>query len=246
MAHPTVPLQDLKAVFFDIGGTLIGPNLALLGTWLRAAGVECDDDQVARVEPLARRAHADLRHGVAGTPAIRGLYAREVIRRIWADQAIELSRLECAVSLVLATASAEGYATVPIWNEVLPGVREGLAALQARGLPLVAVSNSDGSAESVLVDAGLREAFAAVVDSHIAGFSKPDPRLFDVARAVLGVKAANVVHVGDIYEADVVGAQAAGIAAVLIDAGNFWPDAPCIRVANFAEAIGAILGDTAS
>ena len=89
---------------------------------------------------------------------------------------------------------------------------------------------------------GLRDAFEAVIDSHHVGFSKPDPRLFDAARAVLGVQARNVAHVGDQYEADILGAHAAGIAAILIDSDGFWPDAACPIVDSFEAAI-AILTD---
>ena len=64
MTAVTVSPRDLEAVFFDIGGTLVGPNLALLGTWLRAAGIDCADDRVTLVEPFARRAHAIRRQAV--------------------------------------------------------------------------------------------------------------------------------------------------------------------------------------
>ena len=234
---PPLP-RTLDAVFFDIGGTLIGPNLALLGTWLRAAGVACDDAQIAAHEPYARRAQAEKRHTVLGTPRLRGLLVEELLKRLWADQPDDPARLSSAVDRVIANAIAAGHVAVPVWNDVLPGVPEGLAALRARGLRLVAVSNSDGSAESVLASVGLRDAVDAVIDSHLVGFSKPDPRIFDAARAAIGgVDAARVVHVGDLYEADVVGAQAAGIAAILIDPVGFWPDAPCIHVDSCAAAI---------
>jgi putative hydrolase of the HAD superfamily len=121
-------------------------------------------------------------------------------------------------------------------------VADGLARLRARGLRLAAVSNSDGSAEAVLVSAGLRASFDAVLDSHLVGFSKPDPRLFDAARAALGVERDQVVHVGDLYEIDIVGAHAAGLAAILIDPGGYWPDAPCPRVPGPAEAMALIAG----
>ena len=237
---PPLP-RTLDAVFFDIGGTLIGPNLALLGTWLRAAGVACDDAQIAAHEPYARRAQAEKRHTVLGTPRLRGLLVEELLKRLWADQPDDPARLSSAVDRVIANAIAAGHVAVPVWNDVLPGVPEGLAALRARGLRLVAVSNSDGSAESVLTSVGLRDAVDAVIDSHLVGFSKPDPRIFDAARAAIGgVDAARVVHVGDLYEADVVGAQAAGIAAILIDPVGFWPDAPCIHVDSCGAAIRLI------
>ena len=242
MTTVTVSPRDLQAVFFDIGGTLVGPNLSLLGTWLRGAGIACDDERVALVEPFARRAHAIRRESVVGTPAIRGLYVEEVIRHVWGDHPGEPALMASAVDKILAAAMAAGHPAVPVWNQVLPGVPEGLAALRARGLRLVAVSNSDGSAEAVLMSTGLRDWFEAVIDSHIVGYSKPDPRLFDAARAVLGVEARNVAHVGDQYEADILGAHAAGIGAILIDACGFWPECLCPSVETFAAAI-AILTD---
>jgi HAD superfamily hydrolase (TIGR01509 family) len=242
MSTVTVSPRDLEAVFFDIGGTLVGPNLTLLGTWLRAAGVECDDNRVALIEPFARRAHARRREAVVGTPAIRGLYLEELIRHVRSDRPDDPALVQSAVDRILATALAAGHAAVPVWNQVLPGVRDGLATLRARGLRLVAVSNSDGSAEAVLIATGLREWFEAVVDSHHVGFSKPDPRLFDAARAVVGVEARNVAHVGDLYETDILGAHAAGIGAILIDACGFWPEALCPSVDCFDAAI-AILTD---
>jgi HAD superfamily hydrolase (TIGR01509 family) len=243
MTTVTVSPQDLEAVFFDIGGTLVGPNLALLGTWLRAAGIDCDDARVALVEPFARRAHGKRREAVVGTPGIRGLYLEELILHVWGDRPGDPALMRSAVDQVLATALAAGHAAVPVWNQVLPGVREGLALLRARGLRLVAVSNSDGSAEAVLVATGLRDAFEAVVDSHHVGFSKPDPRLFDAARAVIGVPARNVAHVGDLYETDILGAHAAGIAAILIDSSGFWPEAECPTVDCFAGAIAVLTGE---
>ena len=203
----------------------------------------CDDERVSLVEPFARRAHAIRREAVVGTPAIRGLYLEELIRHVWGDRPGDPALLQSAVDRILATALAAGHAAVPVWNQVLPGVREGLAVLRARGLRLVAVSNSDGSAEAVLVATGLRE---LVRGRHrlapSSGFSKPDPRLFDAARAVLGVQARNVAHVGDQYEADILGAHAAGIGAILIDACGFWPEALCPSVDSFDAAI-AILTD---
>jgi FMN phosphatase YigB (HAD superfamily) len=242
LARTTTMPRDLRAVFFDIGGTLIGPNLRLLGAWLRAAGIACTDERVAEVEPRARRAHAERRDAVKGTPRFPGLYVEEVLRCL-PDAALDAGRLDDTIAQVLAIALAAGYPVVPVWNDVLPGVAEGLARLRARGLRLAAVSNSDGTAEAVLVSAGIRGYFEAVLDSHLVGFSKPDPRLFDAARAALGVEREQVVHVGDLYEIDIAGARAAGLAAILIDPGGFWPDAPCPRVPGPAEAIALLLDD---
>ncbi len=54
----------------------------------------------------------------------------------------------------------DGRASV-LWRSVMPGVPEALARLQALGLRLVVVSNSDGTVEQSLVDAGLRPVHGA-------------------------------------------------------------------------------------
>jgi len=41
--------------------------------------------------------------------------------------------------------------------------------------------------------------------------------------------------VGDIYHVDVVGARAAGIRPVLVDAGGLYGDADCPRVRSLSE-----------
>ena len=47
--------------------------------------------------------------------------------------------------------------------------------------------------------------------------AKPDPHIFNYTLAAVGVSAEEVVHVGDTYEADIIGARNAGIRPILID-----------------------------
>ena len=58
-----------------------------------------------------------------------------------------------------------------------------------------------------------------IVASHDARVksAKPDPHIFNYTLAAVGVSAEEVVHVGDTYEADVIGARNAGIRPILID-----------------------------
>jgi putative hydrolase of the HAD superfamily len=105
---------------------------------------------------------------------------------------------------------------------VMPRVPEALARLRDRGLRLVVVSNSDGTVERSLIEANLRPFLATVVDSAIAGFEKPDPRIFEAALSHSGARRETTVHVGDLYHADVAGARGAGIHAVLLDPYDDW------------------------
>jgi putative hydrolase of the HAD superfamily len=67
------------------------------------------------------------------------------------------------------------------------------------------------------------------------GFEKPDPRLFASALAKSGADAASTIHVGDLYEIDVVGARAAGLRGVLLDEAGLYEEADCPRVRSLLE-----------
>ena len=56
-----------------------------------------------------------------------------------------------------------------------------------------------------------------IIDSHIVGVAKPDPRIFQIALERIGVGPDEARFAGDIYSIDVEGARAAGIEARLID-----------------------------
>jgi FMN phosphatase YigB (HAD superfamily) len=64
--------------------------------------------------------------------------------------------------------------------------------------------------------------FDIIVASHDARVlsAKPDPHIFNYTLAAVGVSAEEAVHVGDTYEADIVGARDVGIRPILIDRDN--------------------------
>jgi FMN phosphatase YigB (HAD superfamily) len=78
------------------------------------------------------------------------------------------------------------------------------------------VSNSDGTVAEELATAGFDGLFEAVVDSHLVGVSKPDPRIFAIALERLGVPAASTWYVGDSPHHDLRGASAAGLAQIIL------------------------------
>lgn len=96
-----------------------------------------------------------------------------------------------------------------------------------------------------LAATGIDGAFGVVVVSGEVGIGKPDPRIFHLALAALGVSPEAAIHVGDSPERDVAGAWRAGIAPVWLDrAGTGWDgDArhPAAVIGSLAE-IGALIG----
>jgi putative hydrolase of the HAD superfamily len=124
-----------------------------------------------------------------------------------------------------------------LWELVPDGVRPALTALRGRGLTLVVVSNANGTLRAHLDRIGLSTYLDHVVDSCDEGVEKPDPRLFEIALARSQARAASTIHVGDIYQVDVVGARAAGIRPVLLDETGQHPEADCARVGSLGELV---------
>ncbi|MCD9623962.1 TIGR01458 family HAD-type hydrolase [Rhabdothermincola salaria] len=80
-------------------------------------------------------------------------------------------------------------------------------------------------AEGLALDSGAYVAgleAAAGVEATVVG--KPSPAFFDAALAELDLDAGEVVMVGDDIDADVLGAQGAGVRGVLVRTGKFRPD----------------------
>ena len=87
--------------------------------------------------------------------------------------------------------------------------------------------------------------YAAGVEAAVMG--KPAPEFFAMALDSLGLNAGEVVMVGDDIEADIGGAQGAGLRAVQVETGKFNPrdrDHPAVvpdeRIASVKDLPGVI------
>ena len=104
---------------------------------------------------------------------------------------------------------------------------EVLRDLRARGLRLVICSNWDWDLREAIEEAGLTDAFDAVVSSAWVGARKPHPRIYADALAAAGVAPSEALFVGDTWGPDVEGPLAAGIRAVYLRRDGHWPDGTC-------------------
>ncbi|MCD6365205.1 MAG: HAD-IA family hydrolase, partial [Planctomycetes bacterium] len=80
---------------------------------------------------------------------------------------------------------------------------ETLEKLRRMSLRLAIVSNNDGSLARRVGYLGITHFFDTVVDSAVVESNKPDAGIFQHAMNAVDVVAAEVLHVGDSYEADV-------------------------------------------
>ena len=94
-----------------------------------------------------------------------------------------------------------------------------LEHLRDAGFKLAIVSNWDTPLDPLTERLGIAHYFDIIVASHDTRVlsAKPDPHIFNYTLAAVDVSAAEAVHVGDTYEADIIGARNAGIRPILID-----------------------------
>lgn len=102
-----------------------------------------------------------------------------------------------------------------LYNDVVPTLEH----LRDAGFKLAIVSNWDTPLDPLTERLGIADYFDAIVASHDARVrsEKPDPHIFNYALTAVGVSAEEAVHVGDTYEADIVGARDVGIRPILLD-----------------------------
>lgn len=218
-----------RTLFVDAGGVLVDPDWERVAAILRRRGIAATAAALAAAEPAAKRA-VDLappRSGADDDARGRSFFAAVVRGAGFAlpDEA-EL-RAE--------------HARRNLWSVVAPGAPGALDRLRAAGVGLVLVSNAAPDLPAFLGELDLARRFDHLVVSGILGVEKPDPRIFREALRVCGADPASVVHAGDLYEIDVVGARSAGIRGVLVDPSGTRTDADCPRFPSFAAVADAVL-----
>lgn len=98
-----------------------------------------------------------------------------------------------------------------------PDTLESLETLKSKGFFLAVVSNWNSSLQKIIDGLNLSHYFEFVLTSAQAGWKKPSPRIFHIALSRAGVEPSRVVHIGDTYQTDVVGARRAGIRGIMLD-----------------------------
>lgn len=97
-----------------------------------------------------------------------------------------------------------------------PDTVAALTAVAAAGIPLAVVSNIAWDIRPVFERAGVAEQVNEFVLSYAEGVVKPDLRLFEIACGRIGIAPAEVLMIGDSYEADGAAAEL-GCAVTLVE-----------------------------
>ena len=202
--------RAVKALLFDFGGTLAFLDYELLAREFGRAGRKLDALALEYAE-YQGRAMIDRFMMGGHTGDVNDGYQQ--FFRGW----MRAAGIPDEEVLEYAARFGEIHRERTLWRVVRPGTCEALERLKSQGLKLAVVSNADGNVERDAKDFGLAPFFDTIVDSHLVGVAKPDPRIFRIALQRLGVSPEEACYAGDIYSIDMVGARAAGIEAALID-----------------------------
>jgi putative hydrolase of the HAD superfamily len=200
------PREAVDAVIFDAGGVLLLPD-AEAGM---AAIAEFHDGSAPADW---RRAHYAALPALERMEPIDWLAHRRVVA---AEVGVRAEHLDAAAALI------DDVMTSP-WVPV-DGAADTLRALSAAGYKLAVVSNAWGTIAEWLehhkvcsVTDDELPRVGAVIDSHVVGIEKPDPRIFTFALDALDVAPERSLYVGDTVRFDVKGALAAGLQPVHVD-----------------------------
>jgi putative hydrolase of the HAD superfamily len=232
----------LAAVTFDAAGTLFDVAEPVGVTYARVA--------TRRGLPLAADdAERRFRDALAAAPSLAFPRVdpthRRDMERAWWRAIVRATYGEAARAPAFDACFAElfAYYADPAAWQVFGDVRPTLTAIRSRGLRLAVVSNFDDRLLGLITGLGLGALVDAVVPSSLAGAAKPAPQIFRVALGRLGVSPDAAVHVGDGLTADVEGARATGMGAVLLDRRARRPEvSPGVSTITALSELPALLG----
>ena len=193
----------MKAALFDLDGVIVDTARYHYLAWRELAnglGFDLSEQQNERLKGVSRMESLDVVLGIGGVT-------------VGADE-----------KLLLATTKNTRYVEMITQidpSEILPGAKEYLLALRARGVK-IALGSASKNAEIILEKLGIRPLFDAVIDGNMVSKSKPDPEVFLLGARVLGVAPSACVVFED-AAAGIDAARAGGMHAVGIGRSENLP-----------------------
>jgi HAD superfamily hydrolase (TIGR01549 family) len=228
----------IRTIFFDLGGTLlIMRRDRIISRILTDSGYPAGPEQVHsayfKVEPSWLATYGGKKMDGAETEEAYRQLDEMIVRLLFPAKSTEevesMSRL---------TRSRWSVVEKEVPLELYPDALPTLNRLRSSGYTLGLVSNAPPDTAKVIVSLGLPPYFSTVVVSGVVGVSKPNPEIFRIALNQTGGVAKEAIHVGDVYEADVLGARNAGIKGLLLDRDGTQTGLDCPRITSLSEIYG--------
>ncbi len=238
-----IDFNNIETLFLDAGNTLVSMDLEWFSRELEQFDLRYTAEELKRAEAFARPLVSSAIKRLKSTEneSTSVFYIQSILNSLPGAQRVTEKKMMKIVEYMLTVISADGQ-TQRVWNNILPGVREALKIFRGNGLQLCVVSNSNGSVKKILESLDLGSFFNEIFDSHVIGYEKPDPRIFNHAMEACGAEPETTLHVGDLFHVDVMGAWAAGIKAALLDPFGDWKGYECPRFPDLLTLAQDMIG----
>ncbi len=220
----------LRGIVFDLDGTLFDHDAstrAALAEWLPRLGAVAGE-RLTRAWFAAEDEHFESwRSGLITFDEQRRRRLRDLLpllgRPVGSDADLD----------VIFSGFLDAYERA--WRGYVD-VRPALDRLVGRGLVLGVLTNGTVTQQQAKVVAiGVSELVTAVVTAEELGHAKPDARTYAEACRRIGLAPAEVLHVGDRHDLDVIAARAAGLSAWHLDRDDLRLEPAAARVADLTE-----------
>ena len=227
-------LDSYKAVFFDVGGTLIRVYPSVGEIYAKHAqpfGFQgtCHDldyqfgktwKEVGGLESIGKNSG----------PEIERKFWHDIVKRVF-EPSGGLKNFDLYFERVYqAFLSAENW---KIYEDVMESGL--LDKLKKRKIILGIISNWDSRLESILEVLGLAKYFDFILASTVVGSAKPNSEIFKEALRKSGVNAKDACHIGDEIKSDFDGAKNLGINPILIDRQGYHNCRTQPKIRSFME-----------
>lgn len=227
----------IKAVFFDMYNTLSRFEPRREGLQKRVCsefGIEVTESGIIRGYLVADdfMALENGRHHLAKR-------SKEERREFFAEyEQMILRGAGVEAPLALAGEIFQAIRRIPYQLALFDDAIPCLKALKERGMILGLITNIYSDMRDTCDRLGITEYLDFIVTSGEVQSEKPHPPIFRYALRKAGVQPSEVVHVGDQYNSDVVGARGVGIKPVLIDRESLMCRVgDCIKVRGLMELL---------
>jgi HAD superfamily hydrolase (TIGR01509 family) len=213
----------LKAIFFDVGNTLLFPDRTHILAPLHQRKLTPSLEQWHAIERKTKKEFDEiLQHDGKADHSFWYLFYSHLLQELGVHDD------------VLRDALVDATRVSANWRDIRPGTRELLQRL-GRRYPLAVISNADGKIANVLERCGIADCFLAITDSGLVGHEKPHPAIFKAALRAMDATPEESLYVGDVYSVDYLGATGAGMQAILFDVSGAYRESGLPRVESLEE-----------
>jgi putative hydrolase of the HAD superfamily len=213
----------VKAIFFDVGNTLLFPNRKRIHAPLVERGFEPVSEHLRDLECRTKNQFdALMTNGGSTDHGFWWMYYTQLLSEIGLKDDVLRDQL---------VASIQSSAN---WDTIRPGTEKQLNQIGEK-YRIGVISNADGKIEDVLRGCGIDRCFRTITDSGQVGFEKPHPEIFRQALKSLDAEPGESLYVGDMYSVDYLGATSAGLQAVLMDVPGAYRDKGVPRVEDLEQ-----------